>query len=109
VGARHAVLLAGELVTNAVIHGGGRFVLNVEFRSARLRVSVADGAPQVPVVLPTSAFQEHGRGMMLVDALATQWGTDVHDVGKTVWFELDPSIRPIPIAHNGSRRGRHTI
>ena len=26
---------------------------------------------------------------MLVDALSTDWGSDVHDAGKTVWFEID--------------------
>jgi hypothetical protein len=33
---------------------------------------------------------EHGRGAFLVDALANDWGADVHpEDGKTVWFEID--------------------
>jgi hypothetical protein len=41
-----------------------------------------------------AAFQpdrssDHRRGLILVNALASGWGTRCTDNGKTVWFELD--------------------
>jgi hypothetical protein len=29
-----------------------------------------------------------GRGLALLDALASSWGADRHVEGKTVWFEV---------------------
>ena len=37
-----------------------------------------------------------GRGLLIVEALATDWGADVHEHGKTVWFELDVA-EPNPV------------
>jgi serine phosphatase RsbU (regulator of sigma subunit) len=34
---------------------------------------------------------EHGRGLLLVDQLATAWGTSHHPGGKSVWFRLGPA------------------
>ena len=34
-------------------------------------------------------LQVHGRGLRLVDALATRWGYDLDACGTTVWFTLD--------------------
>jgi hypothetical protein len=36
-----------------------------------------------------------GWGLTLIDALSTQWGSDIHDTrGKTVWFEIDTTGTP---------------
>jgi hypothetical protein len=32
---------------------------------------------------------EHGRGLLLVDSLASAWGVDASPPGKAVWFQLD--------------------
>jgi anti-sigma regulatory factor (Ser/Thr protein kinase) len=84
-----AVLLTDELVTNAVVHGGGRFELNAELGPRALRVVVSDLSPAAPRVLTPSADQEHGRGMAIVASLASAWGSDVGESGKGVWFSLD--------------------
>jgi hypothetical protein len=34
---------------------------------------------------------EGGRGLALVDALATRWGVDADGAGKSVWFEVATS------------------
>ena len=83
-----AVLLTNELVTNAVVHGGGTFSVELELCPDRIRVSVLDADPHVPEVRSSSANEEHGRGMAIVAALATAWGADGGDGGKVVWFEL---------------------
>lgn len=83
-----AVLLTDELVTNALVHGGGRFCLDVEVRSDAVRVAVADRGAGEPRVLHPSGDREHGRGMAIVDALAASWGVDREHARKVVWFEL---------------------
>ncbi|MGH9108733.1 MAG: ATP-binding protein [Acidimicrobiales bacterium] len=83
-----AVLLTDELVTNALVHGGGRFSLAVDVGADTLRVEVGDRSPDVPRVLRPAGDREHGRGMAIVDALATTWGTDREEDRKVVWFEL---------------------
>jgi anti-sigma regulatory factor (Ser/Thr protein kinase) len=83
-----AILLVGEVVTNAVVHGGGRFLLQVDASPARLRVEVTDSTAGNPHVLQMAAEREHGRGMVIVDTLATNWGTAHQGTQKVVWFEL---------------------
>jgi anti-sigma regulatory factor (Ser/Thr protein kinase) len=87
-----AVLLTDELVTNAVVHGGGHFVLTAELGARSLRVAVADPSPASPQVLAPSIEQEHGRGMAIVASLATAWGADTEGAGKEVWFTLDLEV-----------------
>jgi anti-sigma regulatory factor (Ser/Thr protein kinase) len=84
-----AVLLTGELVTNALVHGGGWFLLEVAVSDAGVRVEVTDGNGTRPRVLRPSGEREHGRGMAIVDAMAGRWGTDERGTHKVVWFELD--------------------
>lgn len=84
-----ATLLVSEVVANAVIHAGSVLDLKVWVDSDRLRVEVADSMPVAPVLKQGSTDTTTGRGMFLIDALADRWGTDVHERGKTVWFELD--------------------
>ena len=85
------VLLAHEVVTNAVVHGGGWFFLELSSTEDRVRVEVTDTSGSVPRVFRTSQAREHGRGMAIVDALASEWGVDGNGTHKTVWFELSLS------------------
>lgn len=83
-----AVLLTGEILTNAVVHGGGWFLLHVDTDPDRIYVEVADSTPGCPMVLHPSSEREHGRGMAIVDAIASAWGTEQRGSHKAVWFEL---------------------
>ncbi|MGK5630144.1 ATP-binding protein [Streptomyces sp. URMC 123] len=90
-------LLAGELVANAVRHGahGGkaefRLVLTADPAGPTLRVEVSDTCPAPPVPVPAARLApdaESGRGLLLVEALATRWGIDLRSAdGKTIWAE----------------------
>lgn len=84
-----AVLLADELVTNALVHGQGRIGLRVEDSAGWIRVQVSDLGPARPIVQLPGADDEHGRGLVIVDALATAWGVEETPTGKSVWFRLD--------------------
>ena len=87
-----ALLLISELVTNSVRHGGPPIVLAIECDGDGLRVLVRDGAPELPTPRVAADDDEGGRGLTLVDLIASTWGVDaVHDEhgpGKQVWFEL---------------------
>ncbi|HEV8652911.1 MAG TPA: ATP-binding protein [Actinomycetes bacterium] len=87
-----AVLLANELVTNALRHGRGRVALRVEKRRRSVRVSVHDADPRPPRPAAPDPEAENGRGLRLVELLAERWGTEpVPGHGKRVWFELGPT------------------
>ncbi len=89
-------LVVGELAANAVLHGrvqGRDFELRMGYDGGHnVRVAVSDtrddarppGEP--PVVDPWSA--EGGRGLLVVQALAREWGVAPRGPGKTVWADL---------------------
>jgi phosphoserine phosphatase RsbU/P len=88
-----AVLLTTELTSNAVRHARTAVDLCVEGDGEMLRVTVGDGVPGhlPPVDVDTMrrrAYAMNGRGLALVDRLATSWGTTHTKTGKLVWFEL---------------------
>lgn len=83
-----AVLLTSELVTNAVEHAGGLVSLHAQCDDRMLRVEVGDADSKMPLRLAAVEGSNGGRGMHLVDALATRWSTRAVDGGKVVWFEL---------------------
>lgn len=84
-----AELLVDELISNVVRHVGSPAELRVLRRPRALRVEVDDGSTQLPVRRDPSPDDDHGRGILLVDSLATRWGVDPRTSGKTVWFEID--------------------
>ena len=83
-----AALVATELVTNALRHGPPPVVLNVALVADRVRISVADSSPASPRLGEPSAEDESGRGLALLDALASSWGSAPAADGKQVWCEL---------------------
>ena len=83
-----AVLLASELVTNAVVHAGGPIELTAAYFDDTLHVEVHDTRPEPPSLRPLTPTDETGRGLHLVRLIAKQWATTPQPDGKTVWFEL---------------------
>jgi anti-sigma regulatory factor (Ser/Thr protein kinase) len=89
-----ARLLLSELVTNAILHARTAFSVQVSDSGTTLRIEVADAAaaPDVGSPLANAASDdgdESGRGLQIVQMLATRWGTSANDgAGATVWFEL---------------------
>ncbi|MER7839035.1 ATP-binding protein [Streptomyces sp. NPDC096040] len=85
-----AELLTSELVTNALLHTDREAVLTAVVGPSQLRVEVRDFVGRRPrVCAPDTGDGTHGRGLVLVDSLADAWGVQAHEVGKSVWFELD--------------------
>ncbi|MFI6347487.1 ATP-binding protein [Streptomyces sp. NPDC050560] len=93
-GLRRAVddcaLIVTELVTNAVKHARGPSLrVTVARRGRFVRVAVTDGSRTLPRLRHPSGAEADGRGLMLVDALADEWGADLKSWGKSVWANLD--------------------
>ncbi|MEU6480493.1 ATP-binding protein [Streptomyces sp. NPDC047017] len=87
--AEDAVLLASELVGNAVRHTGARvFGLRMRRRRGWVRVEVRDPSRGLPCLMPVQELDISGRGVFLVDKLADRWGVDLLPRGKTTWFEM---------------------
>lgn len=85
-----ARLLVSELVTNAVIHGRSSPRLDVDTAvSGALYVGVGDDDSRYPAVQDDDDDSLSGRGLRLLDALASRWGVRPDPPGKVVWFELD--------------------
>lgn len=95
-----AEAVVAELAANAVTHGrvpGRDFELGLTLRVDTLRVEVADARGEsVPRVAPASPApgEESGRGLLVVAALAVEWGVAGRQVGKTVWADLAVPSRP---------------
>lgn len=100
-----AVLLVSELVSNAVLHGGGEIEVVVRVLSERLAVEVHDQGGGRPIRRRCSTMSETGRGLLLVEKLARDWGTVVADNGKFVWFELDLAAEEAARTRSGKAGG----
>jgi anti-sigma regulatory factor (Ser/Thr protein kinase) len=84
-----AILLASELVTNALLYAQGRITLRVTPLDDRIRVSVTDGSHTDVHPRRVSPDATSGRGLALVEQLSAAWGVElITDDGKEVWFEL---------------------
>lgn len=84
-----AELLVSELVTNAIRHGRTACVLELTATPTVLRAAVTDrggGAPQLRHPAPEDVS---GRGLGIVEALASRWGVENLSSGKVVWFEIN--------------------
>jgi hypothetical protein len=80
-----AQLVASELVTNAVVHTGTMISLTLRLVESLLHIAVRDRGPGRPKIADVDESSENGRGLLLVDALASAWGSFFPDNGKIVW------------------------
>lgn len=87
-----AELLASELVTNALVHTADGAVFDAVLTpEQRLRIEVRDGTVRLPGRRTPGECATSGRGLLLVEALADDWGIQLRGDGKITWFELGPS------------------
>jgi anti-sigma regulatory factor (Ser/Thr protein kinase) len=81
-------LLVSELATNAVRHARTDFEVRVHVDDHSCRVEVVNDAPEMLAALREPS-DEGGRGLQIVEALATRWGAETQGAAKVVWFECD--------------------
>jgi anti-sigma regulatory factor (Ser/Thr protein kinase) len=87
-------LIASELATNAMRYAGSALTLRLTRISGGVRLSVLDSSAATPVPGAPTANSGSGRGLLIVNALASRWGFDRTSTGKVVWAEctLDPQV-----------------
>jgi anti-sigma regulatory factor (Ser/Thr protein kinase) len=78
-----------ELATNALCHGTGSRTVILSASPYHLHVAVRDGSAEVPHVREPGD-DEHGRGLHIVEALSTAWGSTPTRDGKVVWATVRP-------------------
>ena len=79
-------LVVSELVTNAIRHAESPIQLRL-IRDRTLICEVSDGSSTAPHLRRARAFDEGGRGLLLVSRLTLRWGTRQTPHGKTIWAE----------------------
>jgi anti-sigma regulatory factor (Ser/Thr protein kinase) len=83
-----AQLVASELVTNAVLHAGSEIQLTLRADPCSVRVEVGDCSSRVPMKRLRPSTLQTGRGLEILGSVASAWGVEPRDNGKTVWAEL---------------------
>jgi anti-sigma regulatory factor (Ser/Thr protein kinase) len=90
-----AELLASELVTNATQASQRLRTQEIPVvrlwlacDQASLVIHVWDASPEMPAREEADPGDESGRGLMIIDAVSTRWGSyQTHD-GKVVWAQI---------------------
>jgi anti-sigma regulatory factor (Ser/Thr protein kinase) len=86
--AEDVILCISELVTNALQASCDEVTVDLTIDPGRVRVSVIDDGPGWPTRHEPGPDDLHGRGLLIVSALALDWGVEARDSSKVVWAEL---------------------
>jgi CheY-like chemotaxis protein len=93
VDAGDALVVASELVTNAIVHGRTACELQLSITPNAVRIEARDGGGGTPDPMAPTKTGTHGRGLHIVAALTSAWGIeDIPSGGKIVWAELARGI-----------------
>ncbi|MFJ4962718.1 SpoIIE family protein phosphatase [Streptomyces sp. NPDC088729] len=83
------VLAASELVANSLQHGTPPMRLGLRRTDRRLIIEVTDGDDHLPRRRRAEPADEAGRGISIIAAIATSWGSRrTPGGGKAVWCEF---------------------
>ena len=82
------VLMASELVTNAIVHAASAPTVTLSVLGHYFRVTVHDDDPRPPVLNAGNEPHDTGNGLRLVNGWADEWGSASTASGKTVWFTV---------------------
>ncbi|MFI9580661.1 SpoIIE family protein phosphatase [Streptomyces sp. NPDC052236] len=82
-------LVVSELVTNAIRYARPPISLRLIRGESSLICEVSDASSTAPHMRRARAFDEGGRGLLLVAQLTQHWGTRQTATGKTIWAEQD--------------------
>jgi len=100
---RDVLVVGSELVTNALVHAGGRSTLAAWASPAQswVRLEVADTSRQLPRIHHQAPARVRGWGLPLVMRLVSRWGVETRAGGKSVWCELQRPDRAGSAAEHG--------
>ncbi|GAA3727633.1 PAS domain S-box-containing protein [Spinactinospora alkalitolerans] len=80
--------LLEEVADDAEDQAGREFLLRLRRGAESVWVEVFDRDLRLPRIRSAGADDEGGRGLYLVDQLASRWGSRPTPDGKAVWFEI---------------------
>ena len=83
-----ATLLVSEVVTNSLLHAGSSIDLTIRKCAEGIRVEVRDHSTNLPAPRNYAGDSVTGRGLEILDLTAANWGAELFEDGKVVWFEL---------------------
>jgi len=85
-------LLTTEVVSNAVRHGppDGEVEVAAVQERGQFVVRVGDASGELPILRRQPPEAVGGRGVQIIDHLATDWGVERCRGGKVVWFRVRP-------------------
>jgi signal transduction histidine kinase len=83
-----AGLVAAELLSNAARACESEVTVGLVVHHDRIRIAVYDDGRGRPERRDPRPDEERGRGLRIVEALSTSWGTTPGERGKSVWSEL---------------------
>jgi anti-sigma regulatory factor (Ser/Thr protein kinase) len=85
-----ACLILSEIVTNAVVHARTMITIAIECDHNAVAVAVTDNSSEAPQRKHHDDLDESGRGLLLIEELATSWGYDTSSdgEGKVIWFRI---------------------
>ena len=84
----NAILMTSELASNSIRHAKSRFTVKVDVTGAAVRIEVSDDGGGRPSKRTPTANEVTGRGLLIIDNLADDWGTTTRAGRTTVWFLL---------------------
>lgn len=98
-------LVTSELATNAVLHAGSAFTVQVLTATESIWVAVHDSDVHPPSRRSTAVDGVSGRGLSIVEKLALDWGVHVEPTssGKWVWAQLP--LRPTADQNGADQNG----
>jgi anti-sigma regulatory factor (Ser/Thr protein kinase) len=92
--AETSALLTSEVVTNAVLHARTPVALVVRRMGDGVCIEVTDGSRRQPRARRATPDATNGRGLALLEQLASTWEVTVHRNGKTVQFTVSGDRDP---------------
>jgi hypothetical protein len=105
-----AVLLTSDMMTHAITHGDGDSVtLAIRCSPGYLRIDVHDTSRFLPMAVDEPAGTETGRGLVLVAALSTEWGSFRTPRGAVAYFTLAFQPDLSPAGDRGRRAHAETV
>lgn len=99
-----AELAVSELATNALLHTDGDLSVAVHCHEEGVRVEVGDSSGALPRLRRPAPDDPSGRGMLIVEAVADEWGVELLADGKVVWFTLRGDREVALLRSSGARR-----
>lgn len=86
--AADVALVVAELATNAILHAGTPFDVELTDLGTHVRIAVADEGEGEPATASRGEASIDGRGLRIVESVSDRWGVERTETGKRVWAEL---------------------